>query len=65
MVVPSNANELYTKIEENKKFTDSAKWIQDGFIVSDNIEATAQIVDTGFRYSNHNPVELSFKLIEE
>ena len=38
MVVPSNANELYTKIEENKKFTDSAKWIQDGFIVSDNIE---------------------------
>ena len=65
MVVPSNANELYTKIEENKKFTDSAKWIQDGFIVSDNIEATAQIIDTGFRYSNHNPVELSFKLIEE
>ena len=34
----------------------------DGFVVSDNVNATATNVDTGFAYSDHNPVLLSFKL---
>ena len=35
----------------------------DGFIVSDNVETTyAEIIDTGFIYSDHNPVEMRFKL---
>ncbi len=34
----------------------------DGFMVSDNVEATATNVDTSFAYSNHNPVLLSFTL---
>ena len=34
----------------------------DGFIVSDNIYATAKNLDTDFMYSDHNPVELSFIL---
>ena len=35
----------------------------DGFIVSDNIEAiSSEIIDTGFKTSNHNPVKLTFKL---
>ena len=37
----------------------------DGFIVSNNIEVlTITNIDTGFAYSDHNPAELSFKLIE-
>lgn len=37
--------------------------IVDGFIVSDNIEPTfVDVVDTGFSYSDHNPVEMKFKL---
>ena len=35
----------------------------DGFIVSDNVDATyVDVVDTGFAYSDHNPVEMRFKL---
>lgn len=35
----------------------------DGFIVSDNVETTyVDVVDNQFTYSDHNPVELRFKL---
>ena len=34
----------------------------DGFIVSGNVKASAENVDTGFAYSDHNPVKLSFIL---
>ena len=35
----------------------------DGFIVSNNIEVTdASVVDTGFKYSDHNPVKMTFVL---
>lgn len=36
----------------------------DGFIVSDNVRATARNIDAGFAYSDHNPVKLSFELTE-
>ena len=35
----------------------------DGFIVSDNVEVTAaDVVDFQFAYSDHNPVQMTFKL---
>jgi endonuclease/exonuclease/phosphatase family metal-dependent hydrolase len=34
----------------------------DGFIVSSNIKATAENIDTDFSYSDHNPVLLTFTL---
>ncbi|MBR5932271.1 MAG: endonuclease/exonuclease/phosphatase family protein [Lachnospiraceae bacterium] len=35
----------------------------DGFIVSANVEVTyANVIDAGFRYSDHNPVLMTFKL---
>ncbi|MGN1060111.1 MAG: endonuclease/exonuclease/phosphatase family protein [Candidatus Coproplasma sp.] len=35
----------------------------DGFIVSDNIEVTWEgTIDTGYAYSDHNPVKMTFKL---
>ena len=34
----------------------------DGFIISDNIIATAENIDADFMYSDHNPVKLTFKL---
>ena len=35
----------------------------DGFIVSDNVECTwVQVIDTGFEYSDHNPVVMKFVL---
>ncbi len=36
--------------------------ILDGFIVSDNITASAQNIDAGFANSDHNPVLLTFSL---
>ena len=34
----------------------------DGFLVSENVEASAAVVDTGFAWSDHNPVLLTFRL---
>ena len=35
----------------------------DGFIVSDNVRVlSSRVVDTQFKYSDHNPVQLSFEL---
>ncbi|MCI1290518.1 MAG: endonuclease/exonuclease/phosphatase family protein [Lactobacillus sp.] len=36
--------------------------ICDGFIISDNVEAEAENIDTDFAYADHNPVKLTFKL---
>ena len=36
--------------------------VLDGFIVSDNVKATAQNIDLDFLYSDHNPVLLQFEL---
>ncbi len=35
----------------------------DGFFVSSNVKATARNVDTGFAYSDHTPVLLTFELV--
>lgn len=39
--------------------------IVDGFIVSDNIQATAHNLDGEFRFSDHNPVVMTFILEQE
>lgn len=39
--------------------------VVDGFLVSDNIKATVENIDTEFAYSDHNPVRLTFELIAE
>lgn len=36
--------------------------ICDGFIISNNVAAEAENIDTDFAYADHNPVKLSFKL---
>ena len=56
--VPScrNANEAYDP--------DSSYVVTvDGFLVSDNVQLLdAQVIDTGFQWSDHNPVYLDFAL---
>ena len=56
--VPScrNANEVYDTAT-------SFVLTIDGFIVSDNVKvASASVIDTGFQWSDHNPVKLVFSL---
>jgi len=38
--------------------------VVDGFLVTDNVRATAENVDTDFACSDHNPVKLQFELIK-
>ena len=35
----------------------------DGFIVSDNVEASGTVIDNGFAYSDHQPVKVMFTLL--
>ncbi len=45
---------------------DSFTVILDGFIISDNVECTyVQNIDTGYLYSDHNPVVMKFRLKDE
>ena len=37
--------------------------VPDGFVVSDNVEVTkVRNIDTGYEFSDHNPVEMAFVL---
>ena len=37
----------------------------DGFLVTDNVEAvTCEVLDYGFAYSDHNPVRMTFRLLD-
>lgn len=38
--------------------------VVDGFLVSDNVKASAENIDTDFSFSDHNPVRLRFELAE-
>lgn len=38
--------------------------VVDGFLVTDNVRAAAENVDTDFAYSDHNPVKLQFELMK-
>ena len=43
---------------------DSYTTVVDGFLVSANIRATAENIDADFAYSDHNPVKLTFELMD-
>lgn len=36
----------------------------DGFIISDNIQASSKVTDTEFKYTDHQPVTMTFELAE-
>ena len=51
---------------ETEMKPDMVTYVLDGFIISDNVEQVSyETVDTGFEYSDHNPVRLVFKLSED
>ena len=64
IVKPSNGFETATCRSADIPYTRGVNYetIVDGFIVSDNIEAVSEVVDTGYAYSDHQPVVMTFKL---
>lgn len=63
-VHPSNEQEVASIRSTDIAFTKGVNYeaIVDGFIVSNNVEATSRIIDTEYQYSDHNPVMLEFIL---
>ncbi|MGI6108891.1 MAG: endonuclease/exonuclease/phosphatase family protein [Eubacteriaceae bacterium] len=64
VVDASNASKVPTVRSSDIPWQEGVTYttIVDGFIVSGNVEATAENIDTDFAYSDHNPVQLTFSL---
>ena len=64
-LIPPKANPLKSCRDTGEVYDKESTFTitVDGFIVSENIEAISSfVIDTGFEFSDHNPVILSFKL---
>ncbi len=66
IVRASNANMVATCRSTDMAYTKGVNYttVIDGFLVSDNIKATAENIDTDFTYSDHNPVKLTFQFAQ-
>lgn len=64
IVVADNALEVPTCRSSDIPYEKGINYsvIVDGFIVSNNVDATAQNIDHDFEFSDHNPVALTFTL---
>lgn len=66
LVKPSNLEDVPTCRSSDIPYQKGVNYFSciDGFIVSDNVKASSQNVDTDFANSDHNPVKLTFELEE-
>lgn len=64
LVKPENLADVATCRTADIPYEKGVSYVStiDGFIVSDNVKASAENIDNGFLYSDHNPVKLSFTL---
>lgn len=64
MVKATNREKVATVRATDMKYDPKVNYmtICDGFIVSKNISAKAENINTEYKYSDHNPVKLEFKL---
>lgn len=64
MVKAQNREKIATVRATDTKYDPKVNYMTvcDGFIVSKNIKAKAYNIDTDYRYSDHNPVRLTFEL---
>lgn len=64
VVVPDNLAEVPSVRGDDIPYEKGVTYTTtvDGFIVSSNVEASTQNIDTGFETSDHNPVKLTFTL---
>lgn len=64
MVKATNRENVATVRSTDMKYNPKVNYqtVGDGFIVSKNVSAKAVNVNTDYRYADHNPVKLSFKL---
>ncbi len=65
-VVPENGLEVPTCRGADIPYEPGVTYVTcvDGFFVSDNVRVTAENIDTAFANSDHNPVKITFELME-
>lgn len=65
IVEADNVSEVATCRSTDIPYTAGVNYtvVIDGFIVSGNVQASAENIDTDFSYSDHNPVKLTFRLL--
>lgn len=66
MVKAKNRMQVATVGSTDMKYQPKVNYqtVGDGFIVSKNIQASAVNINTNYRYADHNPVTLEFKLLK-
>jgi endonuclease/exonuclease/phosphatase family metal-dependent hydrolase len=66
-VIPSNIQSVGSVRDSSYKYIPGTNYetVIDGWIVSNNIQANSEIIQTAYQYSDHNPVKLSFSLLPE
>ena len=67
LVAPFDEKEMVASCRNNDKPYEAGDFVVtiDGFIVSKNIFVSdARVIDTGFKYSDHNPVIMKFILVD-
>jgi endonuclease/exonuclease/phosphatase family metal-dependent hydrolase len=64
LVVPGNSEKVASVRDSSFSYIKGKNYetIVDGWLVSENIEAWSEVLDTGYQYSDHNPVQLYFTL---
>ena len=64
MVKATNRDKIATVRSTDMKYNPKINYmtICDGFIVSKNVKAKATNINTDYRYADHNPVRLEFRL---
>jgi endonuclease/exonuclease/phosphatase family metal-dependent hydrolase len=64
MVIADNADTVATDRDTSIPYTKGVNYevTLDGFIVSDNVKASSENIDTDYEASDHNPVKLKFSL---
>lgn len=64
IVEADNANSVATNRSDDLPYKKNYNYttVIDGYLVSPNVAATAHVINTEFRYSDHNPVKLTFTL---
>ncbi|MDR2538689.1 MAG: hypothetical protein LBC43_03515, partial [Bifidobacteriaceae bacterium] len=58
-VNPSNSDKIASVRDSSFRYIQGSNYetITDGWLISDNVQANAEVVDTSYRYSDHNPVK--------
>lgn len=65
IVKPINGNEVSSCRSPDLPYEKGKSYVTivDGFIISDNIKAESKVIETEYKFSDHQPVTMTFTLL--